>query len=303
MKQFMAICSRNIKIYLRDKGSLFFSFLSMIIVIGLMLFFLEDTIVDSVVSRFEGIPGRGGQDDIDAARNLIYLWTTAGILAINGATVTLAFYSNMIKDRTGNRLNSIMVMPINRATIVSGYIVSAWIASVVMNVITLAAIEVIAVIKGMELFSFATMIKVILVIMANSFVYSAVMYFFASIIKTEGSWSGFGIVVGTLVGFFGGIYFPIGNISSTVQTIVKCSPVIYGTSLFRKIMMDSYETSFFEGLPEAIRPAFDEKMGVNLKIFENALSISQELFILLGVGVLFALLSMVYLRFSKKTDR
>lgn len=303
MRQFGAICSRNLKIYLRDAGSIFFSFLSMFIVIILMLIFLGDATIDGVLSAVEQIPGRDVQADLAAAKDIIFLWTTAGILAINGATVTLAFYSNMIKDRNGNRLNSIMVMPISRGTIVAGYIVSAWVISVVMGLLALGIVEVIGVIKGIELFTIATQIKIILITMLNSLVYSAVMYFFASLIKTEGAWSGFGIVVGTLVGFLGGIYFPIGSLSASVANVVKCFPVIYGTSLYRKVMMDSLETSFFEGTPDVIREIFDEEMGITLTFYEKSLSMSEQAVILLSIGALFALLSIIYLRFAKKSDR
>lgn len=303
MRQFGAICSRNFKIYIRDAGSIFFSFLSMLIVIGLMLLFLGDVTIDGVLKAVEQIPGRNYDNDMEAAKNIIFLWTTAGILAINSATVTLAFYSNMIKDRNGNRLNSIMVMPIRRGTIVAGYIVSAWVVSSVMGLIALGIIEVIGVCNGIELFAFATQIKIVLIILLNSLVYSSVMYFFASIIKTEGAWSGFGIVVGTLVGFLGGIYFPIGSLSDTVATVVKCFPVIYGTSMYRTVMMDSLETSFFEGCPEPVRQIFDEEMGINLTFFEKNLSITEQAVILLTIGAVFALLSTLYLRYSRKSDR
>lgn len=303
MKQFMAICSRNIKIYLRDKGSLVFSFLSMLIVIGLMLLFLGDTTVNGVMGIFENIPGRGGAADLEMSKNLIFLWTTAGILAINGATITLAFYANMIKDRNGNRLNSIMVMPINRTIIVAGYIFSAWLVSVVMNLLTLAIVEAIGLAKGIELFSLAAHIELLAIIMVNSLVYASIMYFFASLIKTEGAWSGFGIIVGTLVGFLGGIYFPLGSISEGVAKIVKAFPVIYGTSVFRIIMMNDLEGKLFSDLPSEVREIFDTEMGLNIKVFENILSIGQEVVILLAVSLIFALLSLLYLRYSKKTDR
>lgn len=303
MRQFGAICSRNFKIYIRDAGSIFFSFLSMLIVIGLMLIFLGDVTIDGVMSAVNQMPGRNFENDLSVAKDIIFLWTTAGILAINGATVTLAFYSNMIKDRTGNRLNSIMVMPIKRGTIVAGYIVSAWVVSALMGLFALGIIEVIGAIKGIALFSFSTHIKIILITLLNSLVYSSVMYFFASIVKTEGAWSGFGIVVGTLVGFLGGIYFPIGSLSDSVATVVKCFPVIYGTSLYRKVMMDSLETSFFEGCPDLVREIFDETMGVNLSFCEKTLSLGEQVVILLSIGGLFALLSVLYIRFSKKSDR
>ena len=303
MRQFEAICSRNLKIYLRDKGSIFFSFLSMLIVIVLMLIFLGDVTVDGVLSAVEHIPGRNADNDLEAANNIIFIWTCAGILAINGATVSLAFYSNMIKDRNGNRLNSIMVMPISRGIIVAGYIFSAWIISIVMGMIAFVIMEIIGIMKGISPFTFEATIQILLITLLNSLVYSSVMYFFASIIKTESAWSGFGIVVGTLVGFLGGIYFPIGSLSDTVANVVKCFPMIYGTALYRKVMLAPLETSFFEGCPEPVREIFDEQMGINLTIFEKSLSMNKQIVILLGVGILFALLSLVYIRFSKKSDR
>ena len=141
------------------------------------------------------------------------------------------------------------------------------------------------------------------IIMVNSLVYASIMYFFASLIKTEGAWSGFGIIVGTLVGFLGGIYFPLGSISEGVAKIVKAFPVIYGTSVFRIIMMNDLEGKLFSDLPSEVRDIFDTEMGLNIKVFENILSIGQEVVILLAVSLIFALLSLLYLRYSKKTDR
>lgn len=303
MRQFSAICSRNLKIYLRDWGSIFFSFLSMLIVIGLMMIFLGDVTVDSILDAVKMIPGRGGKEDADAAANLIYLWTIGGIIAINASTITLAFYSNMIKDRNGNRLNSILVMPINRAVIVAGYIISAWVVSVVMGIITLFVTEGIGVARGIEMFTFTEHLELMMITMVNSLVYSAVMYFFASLIKTEGAWSGFGIVVGTLVGFLGGIYFPIGSLSDTVANVVKCFPMIYGTSLYRNVMMKRGVSDFLQGVPEGVDAILKEKMGITLSVFEKSLSTGEELVILIGVGALFALLSVVYVKFCRKTDR
>ena len=49
MRQFITLTGRNLKLYLRDKGAVFFSLLSMLIVIGLMVFFLGDMSVNSII--------------------------------------------------------------------------------------------------------------------------------------------------------------------------------------------------------------------------------------------------------------
>lgn len=303
MRQFFAICYRNLKIYLKDKTSIVFSFLSMLIIIGLMVFFLGDSTVNSIMDVVKMVPGRGNADDLQNVKSLVFLWTSAGILAINAATITLAFYSNMIKDRNANILNSILVMPINRTGIVAGYIVSAWIASVLMNVVTLFIIELVGLTKGLSFFSLMVNLKLIVLIMVNSLVYASVMYFFASIIKTTSAWSGFGTIVGTLVGFLGGIYFPVGELSDLIAKIVKVFPFIYGTSMFRNIMLSDVSDSLFSGDLAVVRESFDLRMGNVIEVFEKSLSIWQEMVILVAVALLFALLSLLYVRFAKKSDR
>ena len=99
MEQFLIITGRNLKIYFRDKGAIFFSLLSMIIVICLMMFFLGDSSVEGILGMLEQFPGRDAVVDEKNATLLVLSWTFAGIISINAVTVTLAVYSVMIKDR------------------------------------------------------------------------------------------------------------------------------------------------------------------------------------------------------------
>ena len=303
MRNFMAINKRNIGLYFKDFSAVFFSLLSMLIVIFLMVFFLGDVTNSEIMNILKLIPGRGGEEDAKLCENIVFLWTSAGIITINAATVTHSFYSNMIKDRTGNRLNSLMVMPVNRSVFVLGYVFSSWITGVIMSVFTLIVTEIIGVIKGVELLPFETQIKMLLLIMLNSFVFSAIMFLFASMVKSQSAWSGIGIVLGTLAGFLGGIYFPIGEMSPSMQKMIKCFPFIYSTSATRKIMLKSVEDKLFDGTPEMMREELDKIMGMDLFFGKNQLSQSSKVGILMAVGVVFVILSTIYITYSKKKDR
>ena len=105
MRSFLAINKRNIGLYFRDYSAVFFSLLSMIIIIVLMVFFLGDINNGDLLDAIKLVPKRGGDSDIKTIEQFSFLWTCAGILTINASTVTHAFFSNMIKDRTGNRIN------------------------------------------------------------------------------------------------------------------------------------------------------------------------------------------------------
>lgn len=303
MRSFLAINKRNLGLYFRDYSAVFFSLLSMLIIIVLMVFFLGDINNHDLLEAIKLVPGRGGEDDANTVKNFSFLWTCAGIMTINASTVTHAFYSNMIKDRTGNRLNSLFVMPVKRPVFVLSYVSAAWAAGVVMSIITLAVTEIIGVINGVDILPFNTQLELVLLIMLNTFVYSTIMFLFATLIKSQSAWSGVGIILGTLAGFLGGIYFPLGSMSGTMQKVVKCFPFIYGTSLFRKIMLEPLENSFFEGTPEIIRSEVDKTMGMDLFLGNNQLSDPGKAGILIAVGVVFIIISTLCLTFGKQKDR
>lgn len=303
MEQYLTITSRNLKIYFRDKGAVFFSLLSMIIVICLMVFFLGDMSIDGIVELLSQFPERDVAEDEKNAELLILVWTCAGILSINAVTVTLAVYSVMIKDKTSGKLNSIYTAPVSRAKIAAGYISAAWIASVLICTITLFITEIYGMAKGVEAFSFGMHIQLFGMIMVNSFAYAALMYLLAILVGTEGAWSGLGTVIGTLVGFLGGIYIPIGALSESIGNIMKCTPIIYGTAMFRSVMTRDIINATFFDVPDEFIGEYRGAMGIDLKIFDNVISVTEEWLLLLVCGIILLVVDIIVLKYGRKTDR
>lgn len=303
MKQFFILTSRNTKLYLRDKSAIFFSLLSALIVIGLMLFFLGDMNIEGILGILKEFPGRDSVQDKENAELLVLAWTCAGIISINAVTISLAMYSGMIKDRIHGRLNAIYTAPVSRFVVTLGYIAAAWITSVFMCVLTLAVTEIYGVFKGLEPYSLLVHLQLLGMIMVNSFVYAALMYLLAMIAKTEGAWSGFGTVIGTLVGFLGGIYIPLGSLADSISGFMKCTPILYGTSMFRAIMTEQILEKTFRDVPEDIVTEYSEIMGIRLKVFDYAITVRDEWILLLACGTIFFAAGVFVLRYGKKSDR
>lgn len=303
MQQFITITVRNLKIYFRDRGAVFFSLLSMLIVICLMVFFLGNMNIESITRILGEFGSRNTAEDEKNAELLILAWTCAGIISINAVTVTMAACSAMIKDKVSGKINSIYTAPVSRAKIVAGYITAAWIASVIVCIITLFITEVYSVSKGLSAFSLMTHIQLLGMIMVNSFIYATLMYLIAILAKTEGAWSGLGTVIGTLVGFLGGIYIPIGALSDTIGNIMKCTPIIYGTAMFRSVMTKEILTTTFSDIPPEIIAEYRSAMGIDLTVFDNVMSVRTEWLILLLCGIIFLAIGIITLAYSRKTDR
>lgn len=303
MGQFAAITGRNLKLYFRDRAAVFLSLLSMFIVIALMVFFLGDLNVESITEVLEQFKGRDAARDKENAKLLVLSWTCAGILSINAVTVTLSAYSVMIKDKTSGKLNAIYSAPVSRMAITAGYSAAAWVASVCVCLFTLFIIEIYSMTQGLAPFCAVTHLKLFGMIFINSFVYVSFMYLLAAFIKTESAWSAIGTIVGTLVGFLGGIYVPVGTLAQVVVRIMKCTPVLYGTAMFRDVMTEDILHTTFLDIPDPVIAKYREAMGIDLSLFGKQISFAQELLLLLFCGMILLVISAVVLACRKKTDR
>ncbi|MDE6888574.1 MAG: ABC transporter permease [Eubacterium sp.] len=300
MEQLRVITKRNLMLYLRDKGAVFFSLLSMLIIIGLMVLFLGDAAIQNIQELLAQFPGHDTTTDETNARLFVLSWNFAGILSVNAVTVTLSALSSMIKDKTSGRIKSIYTAPVSRMVLALGYVLAAWAASVMICTLTLVITECYGVACGMEWFSVTEHIKLMGMILVNSFAYAAFMYVAAVLVRSEGSWSGFGTVVGTLVGFLGGIYLAIGQLSQSVGRIMKCTPVIYGTSMFRQVMTEQIMEKTFDGIPEEAEKAYREVMGIDLFVFDQKVSVGMSFAVLLIFGVIFLMIGAACVKYGRK---
>ena len=101
MREIFYLTKRNCLVYLRDKSAVFFSLLSMLIVLGLMVVFLGKMNSENVLSVIEEYGGREiTAQDRENAAYLIQMWTLAGIISVNAVTVTMTVLGNMVQDET-----------------------------------------------------------------------------------------------------------------------------------------------------------------------------------------------------------
>ncbi|MDE7229569.1 MAG: ABC transporter permease, partial [Oscillospiraceae bacterium] len=287
MAKFFQLTKRNMLLYFRDKGSVFMSLLSMLIILALMLFFLGDMSVENITEMLSELPGRDTSNDKANAELLVLAWTVAGIIPINSVMVALSALSSIIKDKTSGKINSIYTAPVSRLTIALSYISAACLVSVIICLVTLAVSEIILCTRGMAVFTFSEHFTIFGMICANSFTYSAIMYLFAVLVKSEGAWSGFGTIIGTLVGFLGGIYLPIGQLSEGLAGVMTCTPVIYGTAMFRSVMTSSITSITFADAPDIMTEEFRKVMGIDLEAFGSAVSPAVCVVVVIGFGILF----------------
>lgn len=109
MTSLAMLIKRNILIFIKDKSSVFFSFLSMLIIIGLNMIFLNKTNIDGLL---EIIPA-----EREKAEFMVNSMVLAGIIVVNATTVTLGMAGVMVDDEENNKLKSFYISPVSRINI------------------------------------------------------------------------------------------------------------------------------------------------------------------------------------------
>lgn len=303
MREIYYLVKRNALIYLRDRAAVFFSMLSMFIVLGLMAIFLGKMNSDDLVAILARFGERDTAADEKNASYLIQLWTMAGILVVNSVTITLTVLGAMVRDETRHKIVAFYVSPVKRIKLSLGYILTAWLVGTFMCLITLAVGEFYFVIQGHSLLEASALLKLTGMITLNAFTFAALGYLMALFIHSDSAWSGMLTIIGTLVGFIGGIYLPLGTLGETLQKVLKCLPVLHGAAMMRRICTDAAVAETFAGLPDIAGDSFREQMGVTLFWNDTEISIPMQAAVLLAYAVIAILIAAILNQNRKLKDR
>lgn len=249
---------RNLKVFFKDKSSVFFSLLSVFIIIGLYALFLGDMLT----TGFGGAPG---------TRFLMDTWIMAGMLAVSSITTTMGAFGAMVEDKSRKIDKDFIASPIKNSSIVSGYVLSSIIIGIIMSLITVVLMEIYVVVNGGELMNMTTLIKTIGLVLLSTISNSSIVFFVVSFFKSNNSFATASTVIGTLIGFLTGIYIPIGQLPEVAQWFIKCFPPSHAASLFRHVLMEVPMSTTFSGAGEQAITEFKQLMGVEYA-FGNAVS-------------------------------
>lgn len=273
------IVKRNLLLFFRDKSSVFFSLLGVMVIIGLYVLFLGDLLI----SDMEGIEG---------ARFLLDSWIMAGLLAVTPITTVLGAMGTMIFDKKNKVFHDFFASPIKRSTLAGGYIISGFTVSLILTIITLVLAEGYIVMNGGDLLPLEALIKVLGLIILTVIFASFMMFFMVSCFKSVNAYSTACTVIGTLIGFLTGVYIPIGSLPESVQTVVKLFPPSHAGVLFRKVMMEEAEKVVFANIPESVISEFKYSMGETFLVGNKELDSLVSILYILIMTAIFCALSM-----------
>lgn len=279
---------RNLKVFFKDKTSVFFSLLSVFIIIGLYMLFLGDV----WVSSFDGLEG---------VRYLMDSWIIAGLLTVTSVTTAMGAFGIMVEDRTKKINKDFISSPIKSSSLMGGYLLAAVIIGVIMSIVALILSEIYLVAKGGELLSPLKMLQVLGLIVLGTVTNVSIVFFVVSFFQSANAFATASTIIGTLIGFITGIYLPIGQLPDSVQTVIKCFPVSHAGAMFRQVMMEEPLAVTFRGAPPEVVAEFKQLMGVVYQFGDTEVTPAMSIAILVVTAIVFYGLSI--LNISRKKRR
>jgi multidrug/hemolysin transport system permease protein len=284
-----AFVKRNLKVYFRDKTSVFFSLLSVLIIIGLYVLFLGDVWASS--DMFFGAPG---------VRVLMDSWIMAGLLAVVSITSTMGAFGIMVDDKVKKINKDFIAAPVTRRGIAGGYILSAFLIGVIMSFLTAAFALLYIVSRGGGPFEPLVLLKTAGLILLSTLANTSIVLFITSFFTSNNAFSTASTIIGTTIGFLTGIYMPIGQLPTAVQWVIKFVPTSHAAALFRQVIMEGPLSVTFASIPVVKADEFKELMGVTLKVGQTTVTPLMHILILLATCVIFYGLSILSLSRKKR---
>ena len=235
MLSLFCLVKRNIKLYMKNKMTVFFSVLAPVIVLLLYILFLGDLQVNNILGilQDEGVTEIAGKD----IRSLIDSWMISGVMAVSCITVTVNASTTMVRDRAQGNVNDVLSSPVKRWVLYLSYIISCFIItfSICFIVFVISSCYLAGV--GAFHMSFLDVICVLAIMILSILSSSFFTTLFCSFIKTQSTLAAVNGVFSTAIGFLIGAYLPFSMLPKVIQYIACFIPGAYSAGLFRNYFL------------------------------------------------------------------
>lgn len=267
MTGFGSLTKRGLKLFFKDKGMLFSSLITPIILLVLYITFLAKVYNDSFVSsleeaHFSDFP----QELIDAT---VGGQLFSSLLAV--CCITVAFCCNMImvQDKVSGARKDLMLTPVKRSTLALSYYLSTFISTFIICLIAEGASFIYLASVGWYLSVgdiLLALLDVFLLVMFGTALSSIVNFF----LKSQGQISAVGTVVSAGYGFICGAYMPISQFGEGLQKVLSFLPGTYGTALIRSHSLNGvFREMSALGFPDEVVEGIKKSIDCSVYFFGN----------------------------------
>ncbi len=292
MYETLALVKRHMLRFLRDRVAVFFSFLSVMILIALYFLFIGRQYTSG-----------GALDSItDEAlkTQLVVGVMMGGVLVINSLSLSLGMMGNVIEDLNNQTLDAFLVTPIKRRHIIISYYLAANIVTISLSLFMWIITILYAGIFADAWYSFSVILKVSGLLVFYTFISSSLMLYLTTLLKSVNAFGILSGVLGTFIGFLSGIYMPLAVLGNSMKNVASIVPFTHMTILLKRILLDGplEDLSLLVQNEEAMAQ-IRSSYGVN---FIHVLGLDVSIYVIFLVIILLAVM-MLFLAFKNMTRK
>jgi multidrug/hemolysin transport system permease protein len=219
--------------FLRDKTAVFFSFLSIIILLVLYFAFLGENFVSELRD-----PAYANLIDPKLIDYIKISNMMGGILVINTVSLSFGIMGNIITDLEQRSLDAYLVTPVKRYKIIFSYYASSIIVTTFFTVVMwLFTIIYVGLLSGYW-FPISVIFYAMALLIFFTFISASLMIYLVTLLKSVNAFGTLSGVLGTVIGFTCGIYMPLVILTPAIQSVASAIPFTHMTILLKNELLE-----------------------------------------------------------------
>ena len=289
MRPLISFSKRNILIFFRDKGSVFYSVFSVLITFAVYLLFLSGSYSRDVPIELKTY-----------FLNMQDEWLMAGILAMTSFSTVFNSMGLLPFDKRIKSIDDFYSSPISRNVIAGGYIIASIVTGLMMSTIAFICTQLFLKIRGGYLVPISSYPLVFLYVLLSLIFSSSLAFTIALYGKTPRSYGSFTNVLLTLLGFLTGIYIPMGYMSKFLQTAIKLFPISHIAALLRQVFTAKSFANNLILMPKEWNTEIRTALGIDLYAGQTYITPWKSIVFVVVVSIILFIISVYKLDKNKE---
>ncbi|MEG0994896.1 MAG: ABC transporter permease [Bacilli bacterium] len=255
MKKLCILIKRHLKLYLKKPVNIVNSMISIIVILGLYFLFVREFTITAVIDY--GFNSQYNSLFVDQL--MVY-----GLLIVISTTSILPICNIFVDDKVKGIIKDFIVAPLSKLKIVYSYIFASIIVSLVFTTLSYLIINWFFINYYHLDFNFFNLINSLLIIFLSTIIASNLIFIIAIYINSNLSFSNFGNLLGVTIGFFTGVYIPIGYYPTIIRNIFFYFPLTQTTNMLRVINTNQTLNNILINYDSATHYLIKEIFGLRL---------------------------------------
>lgn len=291
MFELWSLTKRHMLRFIKDKAAVFFSFLSIIILLALYILFIGKSYTSGLPDVFPE----------ELKTFLVVSLTMGGVLVINSMSLSLGIMGTFVEDMSKRNVDAFLVTPIKRWKIIISYYLSAIIVTSVLSLLMWILTIIYVGMASGYWYSLSVILSASGLLVLYTFISTSIMIFLVTLLKSMNAFGALSGILGTFVGFTSGIYMPLAILGKGMQYVASINPFTHMSVLLKQVLLEqplALALPYFSGFMDEYQSMLQMYGSVNNGLFGVDVGM---FWLFIGIGLLsVVLLGLAFRNMNKK---